>query len=186
MNKHDRLRIESWCKKFCQITTNIDWKRNRNLHAISLLNMIINNHFEEPYTKFPPDGPLPHLSKPIVKCSLSQKFYTYTANIFDLPFPENIKRGNSNNLINDNSRNDKLKKAITPGKNNFKNTKSNKNNQLLQISKCNDPDLLKKLIEKLHYRINETNNIINLQNEEKKILMKKISQLENLIKSYKI
>ena len=41
-DKHKKIRIESWCKKFCVITTNKEWKKNRNLNAIYLLNMMIN------------------------------------------------------------------------------------------------------------------------------------------------
>ena len=40
--------------------------------------MILNNRFEEPYNKFPSDGPLPLLSKPIIKSKLSKKFWLYS------------------------------------------------------------------------------------------------------------
>ena len=40
--------------------------------------MILNNRFEEPYNKFPGDGPIPLLSKPIVKSKLSKKFWLYS------------------------------------------------------------------------------------------------------------
>ena len=83
LDKHDKLRIESWCKKLCQVTNNIEWKRNRNLHAISLLDMIINNRFEEPYKKFAPEGPIPVLSKTLVKSRLSTKFWKATQRIYD-------------------------------------------------------------------------------------------------------
>lgn len=36
--------------------------------------MIINNNFEEPYNKFPPEGSVPILSKTIIKSKLSSKF----------------------------------------------------------------------------------------------------------------
>ena len=36
--------------------------------------MIINNHFEDPYNKFAPDGSIPIISKSIVKSKLSNKF----------------------------------------------------------------------------------------------------------------
>ena len=51
---------------------------HRNLHAICLLDMIINNRYEEPYNKFPNDGPIPLLSKPIVISKLSKKFWLYS------------------------------------------------------------------------------------------------------------
>ena len=56
LNKYDKLRIKNWCKKLCQVTNNIEWKKNRNLHAICILDSILNEHFEEPYNKFPPEG----------------------------------------------------------------------------------------------------------------------------------
>lgn len=36
--------------------------------------MIINNNFEEPYNKFPPEGSVPILSKTLIKSKLSSKF----------------------------------------------------------------------------------------------------------------
>ena len=83
LDKHDKLRIESWCKKLCQVTNNIEWKKNRNLHAISLLDMILNNRFEEPYNKFASEGPIPVLSKTLVKSRLSNKFWKATQRIYD-------------------------------------------------------------------------------------------------------
>ncbi len=56
----------------------------------------------------------------------------------------------------------------------------------LEINKCNDPELLKRLIDKLNDKIELTRKIISEQNEEKKILTKKVSRLESLLKSYKI
>ena len=75
LNKYDKLRIKNWCKKLCQITNNIEWKKNRNLHAICILDSILNNHFEEPYNKFPPEGSVPILNKALVKSQLSKKFF---------------------------------------------------------------------------------------------------------------
>ena len=77
MDKHTKIRIQTWCKKFCQIISNINWKKNRNLHALNLLDMILNEHFEEPYDKFPPEGPLPYLSLAVVKSKLSPKILNY-------------------------------------------------------------------------------------------------------------
>ena len=48
------------------------------MHAICLLDMILNNRYEEPYNKFPKDGPIPLLSKSIVKSKLSKKFWLYS------------------------------------------------------------------------------------------------------------
>ena len=122
MDKHTKIRVESWCKKFCQITNNIEWKKNRNLHAICLLDMIINEHYEEPYNRLPPDGPLALLQKHIVKSRLSKKFWNYAKNIFPKPtknyenidininYNNKIKIGNDSSLIKYRYKN--LKKII--------------------------------------------------------------------------
>jgi hypothetical protein len=76
LSKGQKIKIQSWVKKFCIPTENLEWKKNRNLHAILLLDMILNNRFEEPYDKFPrEDEPLPLLSKYNVKSRLTDKFY---------------------------------------------------------------------------------------------------------------
>lgn len=162
LDKHTKIRIQSWCKKFCQIISNTNWKKNRNLHALNLLDMLLNEHFEEPYNKFPPEGPLPFLSIPVVKSRLSPKILNYAKLVF-----------NSDENFFENKKN--IEKELL-----------NKNKMKLEINKCTDPDLLKRLIEKLKFKVDETRKIINEQNEEKKILAKKVSQLENLLKSYKI
>ena len=164
MDKHAKIRIRSWCKKLCQITTNVNWKKNRNLHALSLLDMILNGRFEEPYNKFPPDGPLTFLSLPEVKSRLSNKILSYAKLVFDSPECKKNRNESSINLLN-NNKNNKMK---------------------LEINKCNDPELLKRLIDKLNDKIELTRKIILEQNEEKKILTKKVSRLESLLKSYKI
>ena len=160
VDKHTKIRIQTWCKKFCQIISNINWKKNRNLHALNLLDMMLNEHFEEPYDKFPPEGPLPYLSLAVVKSKLSPKILNYAKFVFNTP--EKKRSESSGNIT---TYNKKMK---------------------IEINKCNDPELLKRLIEKLKNKIEETRKVIIEQNEEKKILTKKVTQLENLLKSYKI
>ena len=46
--KHDKIRIEQWTKKLCQVTTNIIWKKNRNLYAKLLLSNVLNIHQTKP------------------------------------------------------------------------------------------------------------------------------------------
>jgi len=164
MDKHTKIRIQTWCKKFCQITNNINWKKNRNLHALNLLDMILNEHFEEPYNKFPPEGPLPFLSVSVVKSKLSPKIFNFSKLVLNNNTPEKSGGGvgGGGKIF---SKNSKMK---------------------LEINKCNDPELLKRFIEKLKIRVEETRKVISEQNEEKKILTKKVSQLEKLLKSYKI
>ena len=125
---------------------------------------------------------------PLVKSSLSTKFLKYLSDSFNIPFLKREQRAFSNNSINNKSMNmtGKIKRPMTPGEITFKGTNSNNKNHYNEINKCNDVDLLKKYIEKLQYKVNETREIINEQNEEKKVLLKKINRLENLLKTYQI
>ena len=188
MDKHNKIRIQSWCKKFCQIVANVNWKKNRNLHALNLLDMILNEHFEEPYNKFPPEGPLPYLPIAVIKSRLSPKILNYAKYIFTPPISENRKNENlintqDNKLIRKGYKNNNLEMKKSQS---VKNNLLYKNKMRLEIGKCNDPDLLKRLIEKLKIKVEQTRLVIKEQNEEKKKKKKKVSQLENLLKSYKI
>ena len=101
--RHDQLRIKSWSKKLCQITNNTEWKKNRNLHAICLLDSILNNRFEDPYNKFAPEGAVPIINKTLVKAKLSQKFIKSSGQIFknfDNDNNENINVQNNYNVNN--------------------------------------------------------------------------------------
>jgi len=61
--KLEKIRIQQWSKKLCQVTTNPAWKRNRNTYAEILLEMVYNNNLEEPFNKIPPEGPLPIINR---------------------------------------------------------------------------------------------------------------------------
>jgi hypothetical protein len=89
LSKGQKIKIQSWIKKFCIPTENLEWKKNRNLHAILLLDMILINRFEQPYDKFPKeDEALPLLSKYNVKSVLSDKFYKIS---FEKNFENNLE-----------------------------------------------------------------------------------------------
>ena len=76
LTKHEKLKIESWISKLCIPTINIEWKKDRNLHAILILDMIINNKIESPYNKFYDlSQEIPSLSIVDVKSKISEKFY---------------------------------------------------------------------------------------------------------------
>ena len=49
------------------------WKKNRNLYAVWLLDMVLNGKLEKPFTRVPPDGNLDMLQATEVKATLSQK-----------------------------------------------------------------------------------------------------------------
>ena len=62
-NKIERIRIENWIKKFCEVNINIVWKHNRNAFAKLLLECIKNKKLSEPFNSNPPEGSLPNLNK---------------------------------------------------------------------------------------------------------------------------
>lgn len=66
-NKHDKIRIEQWSKKLCQVTLNSTWKQNRNNYALLLLNCVTSGSLIEPFNKVPPEDALPSLNTHIVK-----------------------------------------------------------------------------------------------------------------------
>lgn len=82
LNKYDKIRINRWCVKLKEIDINEQWKKNRNLHAICLLDNLLNLKFEEPYSKFPPEGELTILNKTNVKVKLSKKFIENVEEIY--------------------------------------------------------------------------------------------------------
>ena len=88
LDKYSKLKVENWVKKLCQVTNNREWKKNRNLYSILLLDMILNNKFELPFSKFANEGPLPTISKVLVKTKLSKKIFEIsteeTENQFDV------------------------------------------------------------------------------------------------------
>jgi len=110
LSKGQKIKIQSWIKKFCIPTENLEWKKNRNLHAILLLDMILNNRFEQPYDKFPKeDEALPLLSKYYVKSVLSEKFYKIS---FDKKFEKNLEK----NLVGISEGKMKLETISSPSK----------------------------------------------------------------------
>jgi hypothetical protein len=75
INKQNKLKIESWIKLLCIPTACPEFKKNRNLHAISLLDCIINDKYESPYNKSVHESEnLPQLDRVLIKSKLSDKF----------------------------------------------------------------------------------------------------------------
>ena len=68
--KSDKLKINSWAKKLCIPTINIEFKKNRNLYAIKLLDNVCNGKLEEPFTKFAKDKEIKLLDPILVKTQL--------------------------------------------------------------------------------------------------------------------
>ena len=72
--KSDKLKINSWAKILCVPTINIEFKKNRNLYAIKLLDNVLNGKLEDPFNKFARDKELKMLDPILVKTQLTSKF----------------------------------------------------------------------------------------------------------------
>ncbi len=146
LNKYDKLRIKNWCKKLCQVTNNIEWKKNRNLHAICILDSILNEHFEEPYNKFPPEGSVPILNKALVKSKLSKKF-----------FEETMRMQNEEQIENQNNEENQSY--------NFNESGSNNNNVNMGGINMGNNDMQANISNKKKLRNKNNNNNINNNND---------------------
>ena len=183
------------------MTNNYEWRKNRNLHAICLLDMILNNRFEEPYNKFPNDGPLPLLSKPIIKSKLSKKFWLYSQylesqnclnNEDDCSSSENNNKNsfafeNNNYIFNENKMRFKTnynrpKSSGIKLNNNI--SKNRINNKKIKTNDIDEINKLNEIIYNLQYELNKQDFIINNQINEKMKLQKRISELEQIIKNF--
>ena len=184
LNKYDKLRIKNWCKKLCQITKNIEWKKNRNLHAICILDSILNEHFEEPYNKFPPEGNVPILNKSLVKSRLSKKFFEESIKIQNEEqlkqiIEENQNYNSGNNSINIDS--DNISLNHNNNKLRFKN-----NNEFNNTKKSDDQSV--EIINKQQKEINRLNDVLKQKDleidtliREKGQMQKHIQELEQMI-----
>ena len=177
LNKYDKLRIKNWCKKLCQVTNNIEWKKNRNLHAICILDSVLNEHFEYPYNKFPPEGSVPILNKALVKSQLSKKFFIEASKI------QNEEQNESNNN-NDNTSN--LNNDIKNVINNQNYNANNENNNNNVINEGNEEIIneQKKEIERLNNLLKQKDlEIANLINDKNK-MQEYIEDLEQKINGF--
>ena len=174
LNKYDKLRIKNWCKKLCQVTNNIEWKKNRNLHAICILDSVLNEHFEYPYNKFPPEGSVPILNKALVKSQLSKKFFIEASKIQN----EEQSEQNSNN-DNTSNINNTVKKNIS-------NQNYNVNENNIVINEGNEEIIneQKKEIERLNNLLKQKDlEIANLINDKNK-MQEYIEDLEQKINGF--
>ena len=181
LNKYDKLRIKNWCKKLCQITNNIEWKKNRNLHAICILDSILNNHFEEPYNKFPPEGSVPILNKALVKSRLSKKFFEETLNMQKNEEQFEPKQQNMDNINEDNEEyeNENENESNDNNKNNNFNKNKLRNNN--NVNKFNVSNENIKIINNQKQEINRLNDLLNQKNIEIDTLIKEKNQMQSHI-----
>lgn len=162
------------------------------------MDMILNNRFEEPYSKFAPEGSIPILSKTLVKSRLSPKFWKCTEKIYEevskkknnsnveedyknykgRPEDQEVDINNNYNIPNNenniNVNNQRLRaKAPLKGSNNYSMSQGE-----------NDIDKLKNLITKLQNEIAQKDTIIQNQKEEKIRLNKRVDELEKMLSSF--
>ena len=177
LNKYDKLRIKNWCKKLCQVTNNIEWKKNRNLHAICILDSVLNEHFEYPYNKFPPEGSVPILNKALVKSQLSKKFFIEASKI-----QNEEQNESSNNNDNTNNINNDIKNVINNQNYNANNEDNNNN----VINEGNEEIIneQRKEIERLNNILKQKDlEIANLINDKNK-MQEYIEDLEQKINGF--
>jgi hypothetical protein len=173
LNKYDKLRIKNWCKKLCQVTNNVEWKKNRNLHAICILDSVLNEHFEEPYNKFPPEGSVPILNKALVKSKLSKKFFQEALKM-QSEGQNNDNNINENNLNNSNN-----------NQNNIQNQNYKVNNNMV-INEGNEEIIneQKKEIQRLNNLLKQRELEISNLNDEKNKMQEYIEELEQKINGF--
>ena len=203
LNKYDKLRIKNWCKKLCQVTNNIEWKKNRNLHAICILDSILNEHFEEPYNKFPPEGSVPILNKALVKSKLSKKFFEETLRMQNEEQIENQNNEedqsynfNESNNINNNMNmgginigNNEMHTNVSNKKNlrnKNNNVNINNNNEFNDNVEINEQSIKiineqQKEIDRLNEVLKEKDIEIDTLIREKGQMQKHIEELEQMI-----
>ena len=187
LKKHDQLRVKAWCKKLCQVTNNTEWKKNRNLHAICLLDNVLNEHFESPYNKFPPEGTVPMINKTLVKAKLSQKFLKSTITTQNPNIQQSNKINNSNSSVSDciNSVNQFQEQLVMQsniiGIVNNNNISASKNKN---INNNKEVEQLKERIEQIQKENNKKDITIHKLKEDKMKMEKRIQELEKMLSSF--
>ena len=133
--KSDKLKINSWAKKLCIPTINIEFKKNRNLYAIKLLDNVCNGKLEEPFTKFAKDKEIKLLDPILVKTQLTKNFLNYikqleeNENIYNNPNINNYDYMNKKEKLRNKSQKKKsLIIQIIKGENKQKGQQKTKNN----------------------------------------------------------
>ena len=138
--------------------------------------MILNNRFEEPYNNFPNDGPIPLLSKPVVKSKLSKKFWLYSQYLESqnlLYSADEFSSSDNLNNLNDNEENINNINYMNNNERNINNSKYKinyrrpktseikiKNNNYNSKKKIKREDKKNQNYKKNIDEINELNNII--------------------------
>ena len=111
--KHERIRIEQWSNKLCQITVNNEFKKNRNLYCMLLLDWVLNGKLIKPFIQVPTESYPPILSKAEVLSQLSMKFKEFerklNANELNFIWEKEENKENNNPQLNENKSFNRLK-----------------------------------------------------------------------------
>ena len=141
--------------------------------------MILNNRFEEPYNKFPGDGPIPLLSKPIVKSKLSKKFWLYSQYLES----QNLINSEDEFSSSDNYNNDNINE-IEENDNNINymddNMNINKNNCKLNYRRPKTSEIKVKNKNMNRIRINNENKTTNKKRNKYGINKNEIDEINEL------
>ena len=156
------------------------------------MDMILNKRFEEPYSKFAPEGSLPILSKTLVKSRLSAKFWKCTEKIYEEINKQNQEQEKQveeiENLVNQEEQNANDNNCIPVNVNVSKKLKGKNVNGEYEGAQVqegeNDIMKLKNLIAKLQNEIVKKDSIIQNQKEEKIRLNKRVDELEKMLSSF--
>lgn len=111
LSKQSNIIIKNWCIKLSEPTFNIEWKKNRNLYAIYLLDNILNQNLCHPFDASPKFSHLPILSKSNIKSILSERIKTLDLNNKNIIF-EKIEYNGKNIFYYDISFDEKNKSKI--------------------------------------------------------------------------
>ena len=130
--KSDKLKINSWAKILCVPTVNIEFKKNRNLYAIKLLDNVLNGKLEDPFDKFARDRELTKLNPILVRTQLTPKFFNLIKKYESFDYENYLSYNNCNDYNNY-----KKEKAVN---------KFNKQNSQKNIFHKNNPKLKNKII----------------------------------------
>ena len=183
--KGERLKINAWIDCLMVPIKNVQWKKNRNLYAIILIDSLINHKLNEPFNKFPKENKeLPWLSVTKVKSELTKKFFKEIS----IDKTESMGLKLYNNQLNSN-------KPVMSGKqddddDNEGNDDDDGDNNVMLGKGSNDVNQMHKLdrfkLESIVHELTEESykrdEVISKQNEEINQIKQRINELEKKVK----
>ena len=185
--KGERLKINAWIDCLMVPIKNVQWKKNRNLYAIILIDSLINHKLNEPFNKFPKENKeLPWLSVTKVKSELTKKFFKEIS--IDKTESTGLKL--YNNQLNSNKPSINNNKQDDESSTNHNDDDGNSNNNINNVKNNNETNQMHKLdkfkLESIVHELSEESfkrdEIITKQNDELSQLKQRINELEKKVK----